>query len=384
MKNKAFILFVIGILIASPIIITDTEKSKPLIVWYTVAKYIGPDLFEKAEIYNPDIVILSVFAEDDVLPLNGSKTFDLEGTVKKLHDMGIWVYYSFSLFSRSMYEEIKSTGLNVNDCVHVSDYSKYLRETNPDEYHRLFDYYLERGLDPEKIPKVERKPIEGYYVPIGHKTMVDPLYMPYRDFIADVIKEMIEKAEPDGLVFDHGRFFTFDEGYNQDIRKWILDRTDFDIYNYTPKPIFQITDWTEEDILYYDTRAELIKYAVSDIVSNFTQYPIFATTIGMIEPARTNGQYVELQTEVFDSLLLMEYGDEDLAVEKNIKETAEKIGSYKIILGLSKAQESETHIRNIELGLKYNVKGIYLLGYDFPEDVHEYLLNIRNINYSKV
>lgn len=354
------------------------ENKKPIVVWYTVFKYLDEDFFEKVKKYKPDIVLISVFAEDDVLPLNGSSPEKLKNLVERLHGLGVKVYFSYSLFSRSMYEEIKDKNLSFEEYGHVSDYAKYLKANNPRLYHYYFDYYIERGLLPEEIPKVERKPVEGFYVEPGHYSCINPLYKPYREFMVKVINETISIAKPDGLSFDHIRFFTFDEGYNEDIRDFILQNFNFDIYNYTPKPPFILdrTGWSKEDEIYYYSRAKVIEYAVNDIVSRFPDFEKFGTTMGMIEPARADGQYVELQANIFDGLLLMAYDDNPLEVVRNVKETIARAKGKKVILGVSVIVDKP--MENIKAGLENGVDGIYLLGYKFDDSLHEYLLSLRN------
>jgi len=351
---------------------------KPVVVWYTVFKYSG-DLLEKAAKYKPDIVIISVFAEDDVVPLNGSEPSELKKLADELHSMNIKVFYSYSVFSRSMYEEIKNTNLTIEQYLHVSGYAKYLRENNPKRYHELFDYYLAHGINPEYIPRVERKPVDGFYLEVGHYSMIDPLYEPYRKFIIQVINETTAAARPDGLAFDHIRFFSFDEGYNKDIHDFILQNYNFEIYNFTPKPIFQldVIGWSDADKTYYDSRAKVIEYASSDILGRFPSYKKFVTTMGMIDPARSNGQYVELQANQADALLLMAYDKNPDEVARNVKETAKKSGRD-VILGISQLTK-ETAINNIKAGLEGGASGIYLLGYNFDENVHNYLMEIRGI-----
>lgn len=356
------------------------ENKKPFVVWFVVSKYVGEDFFVKAERYKPDIVILSVFAEDDILPLNGSRTFDLKEFVERCHSLGIKVFYGYSIFSRSMYEYIKNTSLPVEKYLHISGYAEYLRENDEKLYHEFFDYYLEKGLNPEEIPRVERKPVEGYYVEVGHYSMIDPLYKPYKDFFVGVINETINIAKPDGLAFDHIRFFTFDEGYNQDIRNYILENFGLDVYNYTPKPPFILNaeGWKEEDKIYYYARAKLIQESVQDIIGKFPEYKKYGTTMGVIEPAIADGQYVELQAEIFDGLLLMAYDDSPAEVARNVKETVEKAGNKTVILGVSVIVDHP--LENIKAGLKNGASGIYLLGYKFEDEIHEYLLRIRGKN----
>jgi len=271
--------------------------------------------------------------------------------------------------------------IDIEGNIHVSDFSKYLKDNEEYQYHRYFDYYYEHGIDPEDIPKVLRKPVDGYYVPIGHYTVVDPLYEPYREFLIDVINETLQITKPDGLAFDHIRFFTFDEGYNQDIRDFILEESGLDIYSYTPKPLFQLDalGWGEDDKKYYDSRAKLIEYAVNDVVGKFPEFKKFGTTMGMIEPARSNGQYVELQANMFDSLLLMAYDEDANKIVENVKETIEK-SKTGVILGIFPFDNDETVINNIKAGIESGADGVYLLGYDFSDNVHEYLLKIRGID----
>lgn len=375
---KRFLIFLALVIFVFLISLSfEKENKKPIVVWYVIFKYLDSDFFEKVEKYKPDIILLSVFAEDDVLPLNGSKPEELKNVVDKLHSFGVKVYFSYSIFSRSMYEEIKDKNLSFEDYGHVSDYARYLKANNPELYHFYFDYYIERGLIPENIPKVERKPVEDFYVEPGHYTCINPLYKPYRDFITKVINETITIAKPDGLAFDHIRFFTFDEAYNQDIRDYILHNFGLDVYNYTPKPPFILDriGWSKEDETYYYARAKLIEYAVNDIVSRFPEFEKYGTTMGMIEPARADGQYVELQANIFDGLLLMAYDDNSLEVVRNVRETIARAKGKKVILGVSVIVDKP--IENIKAGLKNGVDGIYLLGYKFDESLHEYLLDVR-------
>lgn len=380
MKRKVLFVFFLFILLFLLLSINFSKNAqfKPIVVWFVVAKYLRDDFLALAEKYKPDIVLLTVFAEDDILPLNGDKNFDLKGMVDELHKLNIKVFFSYSLFSRSMYEEIKNTSLPIEKYLHISSYSKYLRENEPERYHKLFDYYLEKGLDPEKIPMVERKPIDGFYVEIGHYSMINPLYKPYQKFLIEVINETIQIAKPDGLSFDHIRFFTFDECCNQDIRNFILENCGLDVYNYTPKPLFilNLTGWKKEDELYYMCRARLIQFAVDEILSEFPEYRKFGTTMGMIEPARANGQYIELQGKSFDGLLLMAYDMNPREVGRNVRETVGRADGKPIVLGISKLVKG-VEMENIKIGLENEADGIYLLGYDFNESVHNYLLEIR-------
>jgi len=362
-------------------IIVFERNEKPVVVWYVIAKWLGPDFLEMVEKYKPDIVLLTVFAEDDVVPYHvWHGEHKLRNLVEQIHNRGAKVFFSYSLFSRAPYDEVVVRNISIEDHIHISDFSRYLKENEEDQYHRYFDYYLEHGIDPEEVPKVLRKPVEGYYIPIGHYTVIDPLYEPYRRFLMDVIDETIQIAEPDGLAFDHIRFFTFDEGYNQDIRDYILEKSDFDIYDYTPRPFLTIkqTGWREGDRVYYDSRAELINNVTHGIISGFPGEK-FGTTMGMIDPARANGQYVELQGRIFDSLLLMAYDRNPAEIERNVRETLEMSG-IDVILGINKIIGSdEDIIRNIDAGLKSGASGIYLLGYDFSDEVHKYLLEVRGM-----
>jgi hypothetical protein len=233
----------------------------------------------------------------------------------------------------------------------MSDYSRFLLENDPELYSYWYGYYLEKGLDPEEIPHVERKPVDGYFIPPGQYTSINPLYQPYREFMVKVLEEIVEEAQPDGLAFDHVRFFTFDDGYNQDIRDWMLDRYGLDIYTYTPKPMFQLDaqGWTEEDHLYYDGRAKLIEETVGDITSRFN-FTKFGTTIGMTDPARF----------------------------RNVNETKETC-NCDVILGIYPFEDQNTAIRNIDAGIEAGAKGVYLLGYKFSEEVHQHLLEIRGL-----
>ncbi len=334
-----------------------------------------------AEKYRPDVVLISVYAEDDIVPLNGSTGERLHMMRERLRELGIRVYYSFSLFSRSMHEEVKNTDLPYEEYVHLANYARFVREQKPEEYERLFGYFRRHGVDPEELPRVERKPVDGFYIEPGHYTTIDPLYRPYREYIKAVIREMVNISRPDGLAFDHIRFFTFDEGYNQDIRDWILNWSGLDIATFTPRPPFQLGEnWTTDDRRYYDGRAEVIRFAAADILSAFPDYPAFGTTIGMIDPARANGQYVELQAQLFDGLLLMEYSNDGATVENNLKKTVEKVGPGKIILGVRSFGENVgIPLESIRLAGQYRIAGVYLLGYRFPAEVHERLLRIRGL-----
>jgi hypothetical protein len=375
------LLFLFNTLSAQLVVVGFEKDDRPIVVWYVIAKWLKPDFLDMVERYRPDIVLLTVFAEDDVVPYHVRYgDYRIRELVDQLHSRGSRVFFSYSLFSRAPYDEVVVRNISINDNIHVSDFSRYLKENEDDQYHRYFDYYLEHGIDPEEIPKVLRKPVDGYYIPIGHYTAVDPLYEPYRGFLKEVIGETIRIAKPDGLAFDHIRFFTFDEGYNQDIRDYILSRSGLDVYGYTPRPLFIInqTGWTSEDRLYYDSRAELISTVTRDVVSAFPGTK-FGTTMGMIDPARSNGQYVELQAGIFDKLLLMAYDSNPEEVARNVRETLKESGTD-VILGISKILGSdESMIRNIDAGLDSGACGIYLLGYDFSETVHEHLLEVRGM-----
>lgn len=361
---------------------TGPETSeRPVVVWYVIAKWLEPDFLDMVEKYRPDIVLLTLFAEDDVVPYHvwyGEQR--IRELVEQIRQRGSKVFYSYSLFSRAPYDEVVVRKINVEENIHLSDFSRYLKENEGSEYHRYFDYYLEHGLDPEEIPKVLRKPVDGYYVPIGHYTVIDPLYEPYTRFLKDVINETIQIAEPDGLAFDHVRFFTFDEGYNQDIRDYILENSGFDVYDYTPRPPFIInqTGWTEADKTYYDARAELISNVTYDVISGFPGTK-FGTTMGIIDPARANGQYAELQGRIFDSLLLMAYDKNPAEVGRNVRATKER-AKVDVILGINKIVGSDDNIiANIDAALENGANGVYLLGYDFSERVHNHLLEVRGM-----
>lgn len=387
LTHTILMFLVIGLLAFSYVNITGVtiQESDIDVYWYVVAKRLEPGFLEQAERYKPDVVLLTIYAEEDIQPFGG-KDFNLSGLVDELHDLGIEVYYSFSLFSRSSlsreeYDRLRDEGIPYSEQnIHMSDYARYLRETNTTEYHRVYNYYLERGLDPEAIPHVLRKPVDGFYIPPGHYTSIDPLYKPYRDFMVRVINETINIKKPDGLAFDHVRFFTFDDGYNQDIRDYILENFNMDIYNYTPRPMFQLNSqgWTQEDRTYYDSRSRVIEFAVSDIVSKFPEFRKLGTTMGMTDPARSVGQYVEDQANVFGGLLLMAYDDDSQEVSRNVKETINK-SKIDIILGITPSIPEESMIDNINAGLQSGVTGIYLLGHVFPERVHNYLLTVRGL-----
>jgi hypothetical protein len=357
------------------------QRGKPVVIWYVIAKWLEPDFLDMIEEYRPDIVLLTIFAEDDVVPYHIWHGEDkVRILVEEIQSRGPEVYFSYSLFSRAPYDEVIVRDINIEENIHLSDFSRYLKESEEDQYHRYFDYYLDQGLDPEDIPKVLRKPVDGYYTPIGHYTVIDPLYEPYNEFLKNVITETLEIIKPDGLAFDHIRFFTFDEGYNQDIRDYILDESGLDVYTYVPTPQFTLNKdgWTDDDKMYYNSRARLISEVTQDIVSGF-DYTMFGTTMGMIEPARSNGQYVELQGQAFDTLLLMAYDKNPEEIRRNVKATADVSGTD-VILGISKIVGDDNDIiNNIDAGLASGAKGIYLLGYDFSDEVHEYLLKARGM-----
>ncbi len=386
--QKKFIAVVLALIVfififnnfTAQVIVLETNE-KPVVVWYVIAKWLELDFLDMVEKYKPDIVLLTLFAEDDVVPYHAwYGEYRVRRLVEQIHEREAKVFFSYSLFSRAPYDEVVVKNINIEDNIHLSDFSRYLKENEENQYHRYFDYYLNHGIDPEGIPKILRKPVEGYYIPIGHYTVIDPLYEPYRKFLIDVINETLQIKKPDGLAFDHIRFFTFDEGYNQDIRDYILEKFNFDVYDYTPRPPFIINQngQTEDDKIYYDSRAELVNYATHDIISRFPGKK-FGTTMGMIDPARSNGQYAELQGEIFDTLLLMAYDKDPKEIERNVRETIEKSG-VDVILGVNKIIGSdEDIINNIDAGLRSGASGIYLLGYDFSETVHKYLLKIRKM-----
>jgi len=367
------------------------SNETPIVVWYVVAKRLGPDFLEKAEAFRPDMILLTVYAEDDIAPYPLiNRSFDLKGLVDALHDLDIKVFFSYSLFSRSSLsrEEYDSLlfdyGIPYSEQdIHMADYSLYLRETNLTEYHENYDIYLDNGLDPEQIPHVLRKPVGGFFIPPGHYTSIDPLYQPYHEFMVRMIEQTIEIAEPDGLAFDHIRFFTFDDGYNQDCRDYIFEHSGLDIHEFTPRPMFQILEWGGNDALYYDTRAELVSDAVSDIIARpqFDGYQKFGTTIGMTDPARSNGQYVEEQASIFDALLLMAYDADSNEITRNVEDSMAAADSNAfVILGIPEFIGEPAVMNNIIAGLNAGAKGIYLLGYTFNDDVHNYLLEIRDMS----
>lgn len=351
----------------------------PIVVWYVIAKWLEPDFLDMVEKYRPDIVLLTVFAEDDVVPYHvWYGEYRVRDLVNGIRERGSRVYFSYSLYSRAPYDEVVVRGIPIEENIHLSDFSRYLRENEEDQWHVYFDYYYDHGVDPEKLPKVMRKPVEGYYIPIGHYTVIDPLHEPYREFLREVINETVRIIEPDGLAFDHIRFFTFDEGYNQDIRDYLLEKSGLDVYEYTPRIFVAIrqTGWTDDDIRYFDTRAELINEVTREIMSGFPGEK-FGTSMGMIDPARANGQYAELQGQIFDKLLLMAYDMDPAEVGRNVRETIEASG-VPVILGINRIIGSdESIISNINSGLNNGAAGIYLLGYDFSDRIHEYLLKIR-------
>jgi hypothetical protein len=75
----------------------------------------------------------------------------------------------------------------------------------------------------------------------------------------------------------------------------------------------------------------------------------------------------------------MEYGKDESFVRDNVKKTAEAVGGSRVILGIFPFENPDLSIRNINIGLENGVKGVYLLGYKFPDSVHEYLLKIRGL-----
>jgi hypothetical protein len=371
-----------------PETILPKVNETPLVVWYVVAKHLDSDFLTMAEEFRPDVVLMTVYSEDDIAPFPLTHPdFNLKGIVNDLHRFGIDVYYSYSLFSRSavpreIYDQRRDEGTPYSEQdIHMADYARYLRETNMTVYNETYDIYIENGLDPEQIPHVLRKPVEGYFIPPGHYTSIDPLYQPYHEFMVAMIEQTMAIAEPDGLAFDHVRFFTFDDGYNQDCRDYILNSSGLDIYEYTPRPIHNIPEWSGDDALYYDTRAQLISYAVGDIISRsqFDGYEKFGTSIGMTDPARANGQYVELQGQLYDTILLMAYDADPNEIERNVRETVSASG-VDVILGMAEfVGDDSVIIENINTGLDAGAAGIYLLGYTFSDEVHNHLLEIRGL-----
>jgi DNA-binding LacI/PurR family transcriptional regulator len=73
----------------------------------------------------------------------------------------------------------------------------------------------------------------------------------------------------------------------------------------------------------------------------------------------------------------MAYDKDPSEVARNVKETIKKSGKD-VILGIS-LLTNETAIENINAGLNSGAAGIYLLGYNFDEKVHNYLMEIRGI-----
>lgn len=349
-------------------------SERPFIAWYVGGKYIDEDFYIAAEKYRPDAVILTVFAEDDIIPMNG-KEFDLNGLVQRMHSLGIEVYFSFSLFSRSSkgyddYQADLERGISYEEqAIHLADYAEKVMAESPESFGDIFSSYIKYGLNPREIPHAVRKPVDGYYVEPGVYTSINPLYEPYQRFLAGVIGETLQKAEPDGLAFDHIRFFTFDSDFSNLSAEFALENCRIDFNDYTPAPLFAAS---AEDMVYYDCRAQMVQAGTDSVVSSFN-FPKWGTTMGMTEAARANGQYVELQGQAFDALLLMEYGSDPVKTGENVKETKERCGCG-VILGIPPFINGTAKMLNVRAGLENGADGIYLLGYeDFGEEFMEYL-----------
>ncbi len=73
----------------------------------------------------------------------------------------------------------------------------------------------------------------------------------------------------------------------------------------------------------------------------------------------------------------MAYDEYPNRVSRNVRETIEKSGTG-VILGIYPFDNDEIIIGNIEAGIESGADGVYLLGYKFSDNVHEYLLKIRH------
>jgi len=295
------------------------------------------DFYSKIEQFPPDSVILTVFSCDDYYAFNDTR-IDVYEIFDFLKQRKIKVYFGFSLFSRPVY------ALN------------------------------------NLQAKAVRKPVPGFYVPPGMDTTLNPLYEPLIDNLIEIINDSISKIKPDGLSFDHTRFFTFDEDFSNLSRKYYMEKYNFDLNNFTPKPIFILNQkevgWTREDKLFYDVKAEIIHTGTRKIRDNFSDFEVLAPTMGMTEPARSAGQYVELQREIFDKFLLMAYDKNSTEAVRNLNETM-KASKKPVILGIHPFFSDAEAIENIDNAVKNRAFGVYLLGFNFSDAVFRHLSLIR-------
>jgi hypothetical protein len=379
-------LALITLTILISLILIPRIPTKPKIVWFVVWKNIEEDFIQKATRYKPDFVILTIFAESDLVPPNESK-FDLREFVEKMHELGIKVYFGFSLFSHSAYDDLKEEfGLefarqklaNPKE-LHIAEFARSLKRRNPERYEEFFSIYLEKGLIPEEIPNPKRKPVKGYYLPPGTFTSICPLYTQFQRFLREMIEEAISIAKPDGLAFDHIRFFTFDQCFCERCKKFMLSKG-LNLDDYTPKPIFVLEreGWREEDKIFYQGKSEIVILAIENVTSEFS-LERWGTTMGVTRPARSVGQYVELQARVFDSLLLMAYDEDPREVFRNVRETVELSGAP-VVLGIHSNFSYSIAMRNAEVGLLAGASGIYLLGYKFDDRTLEGISNLRRFS----
>jgi len=309
----------------------STPKREYTTMWYVNLDEINSSLFlEKITAYPPDMVLLTVYSADDYFALNDTR-INITHIAETLEKNNISYYWGFSLFSR------------------------------PELFARTSIY------------AAQRKPVEGYYLPPGLNATVCPLYPEIQDYMIGIINQTLRFRKPAGLSFDHTRFFTFDEGFNPRCREWILSNYGLDIDNFTPTPMFILDQdggikWTNEDRIYYDSRAELIYQCTKNITDKFSSYELLGTTMGATEPARSAGQYAELQGLLFDSMLLMTYDLDSKEISRNVAQTS-LLSKKQVILGIHPFMNETVIFSNIKAGIDSGAKGIYLLGFNFTDPV---------------
>jgi len=314
-----------------------TSRGDFEIMWYINLDEIDTNaFFEKIEKYPPDTVIFTIYSCDDYYALNDTR-IDARDIINKVKGMGITTHLSYSLFSHPRY---------------------------------VIDH-------PEA--KAERKPVDGFYIPPGQNTSVNPLYEPLHEFMRGVIKDSLDGLETGVLAFDHIRYFTFDEGFSESAKRYVWENYHLNLSEFTPTPMFilDMEGWTEQDRVYYDARADMIHRATLEVIDEFSEdYELWGTTMGYTQPARSNGQYVELQGKIFDRMLLMSYDENTTETKRNLAETIKRTGNP-VYLGLHPEKSSESIINNTMMAAENNAEGVYFLGFDFPDDVFEAVSKIK-------
>lgn len=324
--------FFASILLISGFLLKEV-KNDYITVWYINLDEINSTLFlEKVIKYPPDLVLLTIYSADDYYAVNDTR-INLTFILNTLENNSIDYYFGFSLFS------------------------------HPDLVAKHPEF------------KAVRKPVEGYYTEPGSNTSVCPLYTKIQEDMIGIINETIEFREPKGLVFDHTRFFAFDEGYNPLCKEWILTNYGLNLDSFTPTPVFILNQdngskWTKEDRVYYDSRADLIYQCTKNITKEFSSFELFGTTMGFTEPGRSDAQYVELQGNIFDRILLMAYDNTSSEISRNVRKTKE-LSKKPVILGLHPFMNETVIFNNIRQGINSGASGIYLLGFNFTDSILE-------------